>query len=169
MSARPSRLTTRSRARPPRTAQQVLNTVGSIQAYLRRVAKLRRVANSPSHPSQQLLCRVIICHNSLKRYIYYKQAAAYLKFLPSAHALPSSSRSQARAASKYFLSSSLVMSSLVYSYDSQSGATLMTGTTSWPRRIRVPVMTESLALPRTPTEPNRYFRDASRRLKKPPI
>lgn len=30
-------------------------------------------------------------------------------------------------------------------------------------------MIESLALPRTPTEPNRYFREASSRLKKPPI
>lgn len=53
--------------------------------------------------------------------------------------------------------------------DSQSGATETVGSISWPRVMREPEMIESLALPRTPTEPNRYFREASRRLKKPPI
>jgi hypothetical protein len=52
---------------------------------------------------------------------------AYLKFLPSAHSLPSTMRSQAMAASKNALSSAFSRSIFLYSYDSQSGATSMTG------------------------------------------
>lgn len=92
-----------------------------------------------------------------------------LTFLPSAQALPSIVRSQARAASKNALSSAFSRSSFLNSYDSQSGATSTTGPASCPRRMSTPLTRELLASPSTPIEPNRYLRDASRRLKKPPM
>lgn len=110
----------------------------------------------------------------------------YLKFLPSAHSLPSTMRSQAIAASKNSLSALSDRSIFLYVYDSpsqgvsrykegkiwhhsQSGATSMTPLKSGPRQTIAPEMIESFALPSTPIEPNRYFREASSRLKKPPI
>ncbi len=131
-------------------------------------------------------CNVIMTTSSYPHSTEITHTTLYLKFLPSAHSLPSTMRSQAIAASKNPLSALSDRSIFLYVYDSpsqgvsrykegkiwhhsQSGATSMTPLKSGPRQTIAPEMIESFALPSTPIEPNRYFREASSRLKKPPI
>merc|ERR1711939_237633 len=138
-------------------------------------ANKKRVEKSSKTKSEKSTQRVELkeAKKSIKQKVPQERRGIYLKTLPSAHSyflpLTSIGLSQAHMSLTNSRSSGLVWSSLVNLYDSQSGATSKAGAASWPRTRKAPLMTESFCTPKTDVAPKRYLREASRRVKRPPI